>query len=76
MCHKTVDDYADALKFVSDWYKTQEICIKAIDTQHLSTIKYVHVRYKTQEVHIKAVNTYSFVFDTFPVLILVSINVW
>ena len=28
ICDKTVDNYAHALVFVPDWYKTQEMCDK------------------------------------------------
>ena len=27
----SVDDNADALEFAPDWYKIQEMCIKAVD---------------------------------------------
>ena len=38
MCNKAVDDYAHALEFVPDWYKTQEMCAKAA-CNYPSTIK-------------------------------------
>ena len=39
MCYKTVDDYAHALEFVPDRFKSQEMCIKAVNNCP-STIKY------------------------------------
>ena len=54
MCHKAVDNHA--LKFVSDRYKAQKMCVKAFDT-HASAIKYVNDQYKTQKMCVKAVNT-------------------
>ena len=48
MRNKAVDNYAHALEFVPDRYKTQEMGIKAVDN-YLSTIKYVPYQYKTQE---------------------------
>ena len=44
MCNKTVDNYAHALEFVPDWYKTQEMWIKAVKN-YPSTIKYVPDEY-------------------------------
>ena len=38
--NKAIDNYAHALEFVLDQYKTQEMCIKAVDN-YPSTIKYV-----------------------------------
>ena len=32
MCNQAVDNYADALEVVSDCYKTQEMCNKAVNT--------------------------------------------
>ena len=32
MCNKAVDNYAPGLEFVSDQYKTQEMCIRAVNT--------------------------------------------
>ena len=32
MCNKTVNTYPSAIQFVPDQYKTQEICVKAVDT--------------------------------------------
>ena len=46
MCDKAVDDNADALEFVSDRCKTQEICDKAVD-DYANTLEFVPDRYKT-----------------------------
>ena len=32
MLDEALDDYANALKFVHDWYKTQKMCNKALNT--------------------------------------------
>ena len=32
MCNQTVDNYAHALEFVPDCYKTQKLCNKPVDT--------------------------------------------
>ena len=40
-------NYAHALEFVPFQYKTQEMCIKAVDN-YSSTIKHVPDQYKTQ----------------------------
>ena len=32
MCYKAVDSYPSAIQFVIDWYKTQEMCDKEVDT--------------------------------------------
>ena len=29
---KAVDTYPSAIQFVSDWYKTQQMCVKAVET--------------------------------------------
>ena len=44
---EAVDNYAHALEFVSDQYKTQEMCIKAVNN-YLSAIQFVSDHYKTQ----------------------------
>ena len=54
MCCKAVDNYAHALKFVSDGYKTQKMCIKALNN-YPSTIPLVPECYKTQEMCVRAV---------------------
>ena len=61
MCNQAVDNYAQALEFVSDCYKAQEMCDKAIDTYPF-TIQFVPEFYKTQEMCDKAVNTCFIVF--------------
>ena len=53
------------LKSVPNRYKTQEMCIKAVNN-YPSIIKYVLDWYRTQEMCIRAVNTCSFVFDSIP----------
>ena len=47
MCDKAVDDYAHALKFISDCYKTQEMCNKAVNCFFLFYC--VLDQYKTQK---------------------------
>ena len=32
MCDKAVDNYSHVLEFVSDCYKTQEMCVEVVDT--------------------------------------------
>lgn len=32
MCNEAVDSYPSAIQFVIDWYKTQEMCNKEVDT--------------------------------------------
>ena len=51
------------MKFIPDWYKTQEMYMKAVNTD-LSTIKYVPDWYKTKDTCVEAVNTYYFVLDS------------
>ena len=47
MCDKAVDDYAHALEFVLDYYKTKKMCNKAVSfillqySLFLDAIKYV-----------------------------------
>ena len=40
MCDKTVDRNASAIKYVTNWCKTQKMCDKALD-RYTSTIEYV-----------------------------------
>ena len=40
MCIKAVDDYANTLKFVHDWYKTQKMCDKVVH-DFLPALKFV-----------------------------------
>ena len=46
MCNKAVDNYPNALKFVPECYKTQEMCDKVVNT-HSSTIQFVPECYNT-----------------------------
>ena len=32
MCVEAVDTYTSAVQFVPEWYKTQKLCGKAVDT--------------------------------------------
>ena len=57
MCNRVVDNYPDALHFVPECYKTQNMRDKVGDT-YLCTIKFVSKFYKTQEMCNKAVNRY------------------
>ena len=61
MFDKAVDKYFHALKFVSDFYKTQNTCDKAFITYH-STIQFVCNCYKAQKMCDKAVKTCYFAF--------------
>ena len=66
MCDKAVDNYAYALEFIPDCYKTQKMCNKAINT-YPSPILFVPECYKTQEMCDKAVNTCCcFLFHSVP----------
>ena len=40
MCNKSVKSYPHALDFVSECYKTHDLCETVVDT-YLSTIKFV-----------------------------------
>ena len=64
MCNKAVDNYPDALKFVSECYKIKKIWYKVVDTCP-TTIKYVSESYKTHETCYKAVHR-VFLFDYIP----------
>ena len=55
MCNKAVDNYPHASEFVSEWYKTQNICVKAVDP-YPSTTKFVPEYLMTEEIFDKAVN--------------------
>ena len=59
MCIKAVDNYPSTIKYVPDWYKTQEICIRAVD-DNPSTIKYVPDWIKIQEMCNKIISKNSF----------------
>ena len=54
-----MDNYAHVLEIVLEWYKTQEMCIKAVN-DYPSAIQIVPECYKTQEMCVGAVNTYWF----------------
>ena len=54
MYDKAVNNYLHLLKFVADYYITQKICDKTVDTY--STIEFVTESYKSQEMCDKAVN--------------------
>ena len=59
MCNKAVGNYLEALSFIPECYKTQEMCDKAVDTYastikfavdtYASTIKFVPECFMTQE---------------------------
>ena len=52
-----VDSYPHALEFVSESYKSQNMCDKAVST-YPSTIKFVPGCYKTQEMCDKTDNSF------------------
>ena len=58
-------NYAHALEFVPDCYKTQQTCNKTVYTSP-STIKLVPECYKTKVMHDKAVDTCTFALDPVP----------
>ena len=53
------------IEFVSECYKTQNMCDKAVNT-YPSTIEFVPECYKTQKMCDKAVNKCLFLFDSIP----------
>ena len=71
MCDKVIDGNPDALEFVPDWCKTQEMCDKVVDdfyialeykskemcdkTENPFSLRYVPDQYKTQQMCYKAV---------------------
>ena len=48
MCIKAVDNEPSTIKYVCDWYKTQEIYIKAVNTCSF-VLNSVPDQYQTQE---------------------------
>ena len=70
MCNRVVNNYAAALEFVPDCYKTQKIRDKAVDIYSSSVIKFVPEYYKTQKMCDKAVYTCPLYF----ILFLVNIR--
>ena len=56
---EAVDSYPSAIQFVPECYKTQEMCIKTVDTC-LFKFDSVPDQYKTQEMRDKAVSENSF----------------
>ena len=54
MCDKPVDNYTQVLKFVSDQYKTQEMCIKAVNNYPITQT--VPDCYKIWEMYVRAVS--------------------
>ena len=67
MCFKEVDNYNEALEFVSECYKTQIVFDKAVD-KHLTTISYVPECYN-------AIRIKKTVIKQFFYLILFPINI-
>ena len=65
MCNQAVENYADALEYVPNCYKTDKICNKSVDI-YLSAIKFLPEGFETQEKCYKAVNACAFVFDSIP----------
>ena len=59
------DDYADALEYVPECFKTQEMCDKPIDT-YLPVIQFVLKCFKLRKMCDKAVDTCPFVFNSVP----------
>ena len=57
MRHKAVDDYANASKFVPDWYNTKEKCDKFV-SENPFLLKFCHDRYKKQEICDKVVDSF------------------
>ena len=55
MCNKGADNYPDALEFVPECYKSQNMCDKAVNT-YSSTIKFVPECCMTQGKCNKTVN--------------------
>ena len=62
---KAVDNDADALEFISNYFKTQKMYNKAFNYYH-STMQFAHEYYKIQEMCDKAVSTCFFVFNSVP----------
>ena len=62
MCNQFVNNYVDALNYVSECLKTQEMCDKAVDIHPLA-IQFDPECFKTQGMCDKAVDTCTFVFD-------------
>ena len=52
MCIKAVDNYSSTIKYVPDWYKTQEMYIGAVNVCSF-VFNSVHNQYKTQKCVIK-----------------------
>ena len=48
MCNRAVNNYADALEYVYECFKTQKTCEKAVDILP-SVIRFVTEYFKTQE---------------------------
>ena len=48
MCIKATDNYPSTIKYVPDWYKTQEMCIRAVNTCSF-VFNSVPDQYETQE---------------------------
>ena len=63
MCNQTVNNYADALEYVPECFKTQDIYDKAVDN-YPSAIQCVPECFKTQEMFDKAVDTCTVVFHS------------
>ena len=61
MCNQTVDNYADALDYVPDCYKTQLMFIQAFDS-NLYAMQFVAEYYNTQELCDKPVNAWFFLY--------------
>ena len=67
MCDKAVDDDPNALEFIPDQYKTQEMCDKAVDDYSVA-IEFVPDRYKSKEMCDKIISENPFMLKYCPYL--------
>ena len=59
MCNKAVNTYDSTIQFVSDCYKSQEVCDKASSRCFLAFV-FILDRYKTQEIFDRVFSDDSF----------------
>ena len=65
MCKHAVKNFSFMTRYISDRYRTREMCNKSVNTS-LSAIKFIPECCKPQEMCVKAVYTCPFIFDSVP----------
>ena len=62
MCQSAVTKLSFVIRYVSDWYKTQDMCDKVI-LENGGTLKFVPDCYKNKKICYKTVDNYAYALE-------------